>query len=593
MGKIWTGTDIPPLEITVHVSDSDESLDLTIQTKLSIVDQVKAISYSNNSGTIQLTNLLKEEIKKYLQSNITISQFCYELKDKVRDALVAHLNQVLADKGRKIDRLNLDSMIDNSSLTPKQLVRVECEVECEVQKYSDPIYVENIILMLPLKTAIYKPNEAYKLEAWVESKLEQIIKPLLLEKKYIDVLLGYEDIAEKIKNQMTEEAKAIGYELNQIVSVPNLEHLELKEDFDLEVETTEFLTNDANVKVKLGISATAKITDFIKIQDYLKPKVEVKEIIEEAISRTISQCLTNISPERYYIRFYQAGINEEGEVEQQSVEEELIEAIKLELEKRFSAEVNRVTIHIYDTEIAKHFKELYGQIGHFEVELSSLTGTERPVKYKGDFQIESVDPNSWYKFQSRKPKIEDISQSIIRSLEAKLTAFSQDDLTYTDLDYLSNIEFLINKWAIPNVRHQFGVIIIITNLYRERTKELDEKSIESREVRSLMAAQKRESVLAELEKLRQKRLQIIDQEDNEDELEDIDKKIDAIEKALSSYLEEAEKNVRKLPSSKTPSLREIAEAENPKLQGSQNNNPILDSSDNNNLPQTEEDEDNE
>lgn len=221
--------EIPSSEITVHVSDSDESLDLTIQTKLSVVDEIKAISYSKKWGTIQLTNLLKEEIKQYLQSNITISQFCYELKDKVRDALVAHLNQVLADKGRKIDRLNLNSKIVSSSLAPKELVEIKHTVKCKVQNYSELIPVENTLQMLPQDVRRYISAQSPNLQAWVESKLEKIIKPLLLRKRYIEILDDFQKESDKIRESMDKEADSIGYAVEHIVSLPKIEHLKLRE----------------------------------------------------------------------------------------------------------------------------------------------------------------------------------------------------------------------------------------------------------------------------------------------------------------------------------------------------------------------------
>ena len=94
-------------------------------------------------------------------STLIIDQFSYELKDTVRNQLVAHLDRIMINYGRRVGFLSLES---NAVASAKQLVPVKCRVECEVQKYSEPIYVENTLLMLPLNTARYKPNEASKLE---------------------------------------------------------------------------------------------------------------------------------------------------------------------------------------------------------------------------------------------------------------------------------------------------------------------------------------------------------------------------------------------------------------------------------------------
>jgi hypothetical protein len=79
-------------EISVRVSDWDEELDLQFKIKLIIADRSKVKANLDDGWKLRLVTLTKEEIKKYLLKNITVSQFYYELKDTVRNGLVAHLN---------------------------------------------------------------------------------------------------------------------------------------------------------------------------------------------------------------------------------------------------------------------------------------------------------------------------------------------------------------------------------------------------------------------------------------------------------------------------------------------------------------------
>jgi len=591
---------IPSFPMEVYVSDCDEPLQLQIQTEL-IVDEnnkVKAIfnDVKNAAKWRELVRIFKNEVKSYLLHHITIDQFSYELKDTVRDQLVAHLNSILIDYGRKVGYLSLSS---NAVASARQLVPIKCKIECEVQRYSQPIYVENTIFMLPLNTARYKPNEGAKLQEWVESELEKIIKPLMLNKKYIDVLCNFDDVAEKIKKQMEYEAKSIGYAVNQIVSIPYLEHLELKDNFDIEGTQQDFATNDANVKVSLSVSATAKIADFTKIQDYLKPKADIKKLIEETIYRTTSQLLNNIAPERYYMRFYHPGVDEKGQQETTSVEEELISAIKEELKARFTADISRIAINVHDTEIAKHFKKLYGMIGSFQVQVSSLADIEEAVTFQGDFQIEGVETNSWYTFQARQPEIEDISQSIERRLNSRLSAFSKQEMVYTNLEYLSLIEDIINRWATESVVEQFGLKISISNLHRTRTQQelllAGEKQnlfdVERQTRMNQLTAQSDMDATiyqfksAELTKLLEKRQALLGDEDNEDEIEELDERISTLTEELKTpSLEDAASKVLKPQSSQSSSLRKLAEKA--KLQDSKNN-PILDAAPNQDIPEIE------
>lgn len=592
---------IPSFPMEVNVSDCDDILDLKIQAALIVDPNNKVKAILNDAKDARkwpiLVKRFKSEVKNYLLHHITIDQFSYELRDTVRDKLVTHLDPILIHYGRKVGYLSLST---NTVASARQLVPVKCKVECEVQKYSDPISVETTILMLPLKTARYKPNEGLKLQEWVKSKLEKIIKPLMLQKKYIDVLCGFEDVAEKIKKQMENEAKSIGYAVNQIISLPYLEHLELKHNFDLEVTPQDFATSDTNVKGKLSISATAKISDFTKIQDYLKPKADIKKLMGQTIYGEMSKFLNNISPERYYMRFYHPDKDENGQQEKTSVQEELINAIKQELKERFSAEVSRITANIHDTKIATHFKELYGEIGFFEVQISSLADVEESVTFRGDFQIQGVEKNSWYTFQARQPKINDISQSIERRLNARLSAFSKDDLQYTNSEYLTWIETQINQWATESVVDQFGLNIRITNLSRTRTEQ---ENLLSEEQQHLLQVQHQERLnqlraqgqinstiynfkLREINKLFELRVDLLKDEDGEDEIEKLDQKIRTLTAEIQTpSLEDAKSQVIKPQASKSPSLRELAEQE--KLQQIKNN-PKVNPNHNKDLPKIEE-----
>ncbi|RUS94653.1 hypothetical protein DSM106972_092900 [Dulcicalothrix desertica PCC 7102] len=508
---------IPPSEITVRVSDSDEALDLTIQTELLVLDRIKAISHSNRWGTIQLTNLLNTEIKNYLQLHTKISDFYYELKDKVRNGLVDYLNQKLADKGRIISYLYLDSKVANSSPPPKELVEIQHTVECKVQNYSRPIRVENTLQMLPQDVRRYISAQSPNLQAWVESKLEKIIKPLLLTKKYIDILDDFQKDSQKIREAMEREAASIGYAVEHIVSLPRIEHLRLKENFEILDENQQFSTNTASIKVKLSTSINAKFKNFNKIEDYLNGNVsQIIEEMRKVVNSTTREVLRRIEPERFYMRFYVA----ETHVEK-SVEQELKETIEATLKERFGAEIISIVPIPEQTEIIDYLQTLMGMIGSFECSITPLSGGE-VVNFKGDFKILGIETGSWYRFQSvfqsmqqsqqqlrqklkalkeqysklikagdiedNSEELEEISEeiskiesqtsgiseiknSIEKSINSKLMNAGSELLRYTDIQLLSTMERYINEWARGSVIDQYGLEISIRNLSRTRTEQ--------------------------------------------------------------------------------------------------------------------------
>ena len=513
---------IGPTEITVYVSDSDDALDLQLQTELIVDNPVKAISNLESGWLISLVKLTKEEIKKYLLERTTISQFYYELKDTLRNGLVSQLDSVLRDKGRRVGYLYLNSKIISSSPVPKELVEIQFAVHCKVQKYAGLVSVENTLQILPQDVRRYISAQSPNLQAWVENKLERIIKPLLLEKKYVDVLLDFQKESQKIKQAMQTEAESIGYAVQHIVSLPKLEHSIIKEKLEITDESQEFSTNVAGVKVSLSSAVSAKFENLEKVEDYFNQTVdELKKLMRETVDSTTREILRTIDPERFYMRFYEPQKDANGSSREISVEQELKLGIHTALEERFGAKILRVVPIPEQTDIIDYLRRLMGMVGSFKCEVPSLTGGE-PVSFQGDFKISGIEQGSWYIFQSAfqsmresqqellqefealkkqysevislgdvedsREELDEISQrirtieneifgmddikrSIEKSFNAKLTTADSELLRYTDLKLLSVMERYINQWGRESVVEQYGLEITVRNLYRTRTKQ--------------------------------------------------------------------------------------------------------------------------
>jgi hypothetical protein len=507
---------IGPAEITVYVKDSDTALDLKFETELLVANEVQATS--SQWGTLPLTKLVKDEIKNYLLKEITISQFFYELKDTVRNNLVNHLNSILVDKGRQIGYLSLESKAISSSSIPKELIEIQHTVQCKVQNYSGFIAVENTLQMLPQDVRRYVSAQSPNLQTWVENKLEKIIKPLLLEKKYIELLKDFQRESEDIRQKMKEEAKSIGYAVEHIVSLPRLEHHKLKDSFEIADENQEFRTNTAVVTVKLSTIVNAKVEDFSKIEDYLNSGVD--EIIEEMrklINSTTKEVLLKIDPQRFYLHFYVAETTQE-----KSVEQELKDRITEALKERFGLKINSVVPIPEQTEIMEYMQRIMGMPGTFESEVTSTNGGES-VKFTGDFLISGIEKDRWSRFESRFLGMQQSRQELrqeltslkeehaniisigdigpsnselqrirdrITSIEGQLFGIQEikkciedsilDNLFATidsqALQYLDErnklaIALKIQEWAKASVSEKYGLTIKITGLRRTETEE--------------------------------------------------------------------------------------------------------------------------
>lgn len=515
--KDLESVDIGPTEITVYVSDSDVKLDLKLETKLIVDNPVKALSSQKSGWLISLVKVTKEEIKRYLLEKVSIAQFYYELKDKVRNELINHLDRVLHDRGRRVEFLYLNSKTISASPIPKELVEIRCTVDCKVQKYTGLVLVENILQMLPKDVRRYISAQSPNLEPWVQSKLERIVKPLLLDKKYADILCDFSKESDQIRKKMQLEAESIGYEVKHIVSLPKQKHSELLENLEInnDEKPKEFSTSATGVKVKLNTAVNLKFKSLEKIEDYLNQTVdEIKNLVQEAVNSSTRENIRTIDPERFYMRFYEPTA---GEI---SVEQQLKDVITKVLEERFGAIVIRVVPIPEQTDIIDYLQRLMGMVGSFNCEVLSLTGGEA-VKLLGEFKILGIEQGSWYIFQSafqsmresqqellkelkalknqyskvvssgdieyNREELDEVSQriraienevfgmdnikrSIEKSVNAKLTTIDSEILKYTDNKFLSTMENFVNQLARESVIKQYGLEIEITNFYRTRTE---------------------------------------------------------------------------------------------------------------------------
>lgn len=558
---IEIGTKQNPAKLQVHLKDCDDELELLLHTALTLDEDnlSRGAAYALPSKESFLRATVEKLIKEFLNSETRLQDFSSSLKGKVRDELFAYLNEILPRRyGYRVQFLNLAG---NLEFLPRDIIEIEYTFQCKVGSF-DAVPIENTVQMLPVNLAKYKQMLPYTglsknaqnspLEDWVKDKLETIIKPLLLEKQYADLLSEekLKKISDDIKEKMEQEASSIGFSIKHVVSVPDLPHRELKKEFSL-LQERGYLTNDTSVEIKLNTRVVARFDTFDgAIKDYLGQSVkEIKEKLQDAIAEAAGNCLAEADPARYYSkRFYQAD-GKQGD--DQSIEKQLKDAIESALLK-YGATVITVTVRPVDTPISLLFKELSGKVENFEFTINSLTGGES-VRFQGRFQVEGVADDCWNIFynrmglmqRSKEPRhqelqrlqnvharllqagdleemeelqairqqmeaikreisgIEDIKDSIVSSVEQMLSAYDSTASTYVDLANLGALQKEINKWAGKSVEDEYGLTISIRNLRRNRT-ECEERlfkvqntlrlePIEDAEIASQAAGIKRET----------------------------------------------------------------------------------------------------
>ena len=464
-------------------------------------------------------------------------------------------------------------------------IQIECKVDCRVQHYLNLISVDNTLQMLLKDDRQYKSEKSPNLQDWAKSTLNKIIKPLLLGKRYIDILTDFSKEAEKIQEELQHDAESIGYRIEHIISIPRLEHSKLKETFKLVVRNEKYSINAASIAVALEAKIAVKFETFDRLAMIFsqgKTADEILVLMRITVDDFIGEILRTIDLERFYMRFYEPEKDEKGYSLEKSVQQELKETIQTLLEDCFGAKVEKIVPVPIQTDIVHHLQRLMGMIGTFTFQALSPTQS-KCIQFQGDFKIHGIEPGNWHTFQysfqfmrhsqeqlleelwalkeqysrlinsgdvidnreelqeiikrireieDKTCGINDIKKSIERSINAKLMTTDNEFLRYPDIQLLSTMERHINQWARESVIEQYGLKVSIRHLSCIRTKELQRQlKIDSR---------RDESRQKELDKLYELRTQLIaDADVAADEREYLNKQIERLEQeALTPSLED-------------------------------------------------------
>jgi|GEM_PF-4367808 len=288
-------------------------------------------------------------------------------------------------------------------------------INCTVKGFNKPIQVNNTLHLqivdvwkysnavktkqIPLNDEDRKPD----LEKWAKHNIEKIVKPLLLKTEYVDLLpeQGIDNYASAVLEKIQEAARGIGYEVTQIISIPELEQVRaLRENFTVKTGAKEYPTKDPNCPVKLDTTVVMKVENLTEIGERLRrSEINLESQIGNRIYEIVSRIMNGIDPERFFMRF--DSIDEKIRGEKKSVEQELHEAIDKELAKAFKATIFAITLKIVDTDLIKLFKSLQSYNSTFTIEFEPASGDVEQVTFFGKFQVLSVAENDWNKFQTK------------------------------------------------------------------------------------------------------------------------------------------------------------------------------------------------
>jgi hypothetical protein len=436
--------------------DEEQDLGFRITIDVSEVHKLNAMLYYRRNP--QLQELVPREVLRFVRQSVTMQIYCTELNSAaVRGALTAHLDTFLASYGRKVGTVRLDARPCGLEF----FFQYAHDVTCELYEYPKPVVIQNKVQMILRDVGLYKSMRSPDLKQWLDQRLDRFIRQLLFNAKYIDVLIRFHLFEAEIKRALDAEAKAIGYQIEQIITTPDLEPIRWKDPFSLEVSGT-FETQASRFYVNVQFVVTARISRLETVEQYLNREQNVPKLMEEAILAAARQTLHSVNPERFYMRFGATDIENE-----RPVKEVLQAAIDEKLRVTFGADVIEVVIKVVETELIARLNKLMETICPFVVEIR--LDHEEPLIFHGNYQTQGVDPDGWHRFQLLTIGVEEIRRLLQEHLFSRLHAATPSELQYRSPEHRKFLEDVLSKYATDYVRQEFGLVVRITNVYREAT----------------------------------------------------------------------------------------------------------------------------
>jgi len=458
--------------IEVMACDSEEKITVEFATRL-VVDRQKQLLALLHYGTLhRLDQRIEIEITDWLRQNAKMDSLVYSFDTTIRSPLVSYLNQILGRVGRRVDYLSVKS---DALLRMPQISEIEFDVHYNVPEYGI-VVIRNRLAVEPDISQLSKYRNAAQtnsllltdLAGVLKSYLKSIVERVMFGRSYIDVLKRFDESRSRIESEMESAVYAIGYKINLITSVPDLEPLVWQKSgfaFETESQRNEYATHINHVKVKLNLKVSGKIQDLGRIESLLNRKVDVPAYMCSQVSELVAKLLHETDPEDFYLYFnyIPPGSNK------RALREIIQDEVTALLETKFGVDEITITPVVLDTELTDRIRNLRGKVGNFRVEIRPLRDLAATVKFQARFRVEEVVAAQWHTFLTRVHDIDDIEAFLSEILASKLKTLLSDEIIYREPKHHQMLLAAVNRIGSEAAADEFGLAIKVTIIDRLET----------------------------------------------------------------------------------------------------------------------------
>lgn len=533
---------VGPIEVGVRLQDYKQEQSLTIEAGLALDEQdyVKAFVFQERQDSPE--ELFKRHLREYFFQQVTFQQFSRELQyPNFKQPLQQTLSAALGQVGRRVSFINFFTDQKNTIKGPSEFVAVTYNCSHNIHGRPQPVVIQNTVQLYCENSVAFMGSGVTDLEAWVKSTLNIILKRHLIGKTYVDLLLRFEPLEQNIKRELSARAALIGYKVDHLVSIPNLDEIvHLSNPFILEFDNI-FETKLDNFEVQLKFSIKLRIPNLQTIEKYLNQSANVKDAIKETVLSETRQCLRNIHPERFYLYFNHPNEAATKESERLAVKDLLGRRIAESLTGEFGAEIFDLTTRVGRTDLTERYNNLCYVIREFHVSVAPPDphGAES-LSLTGNFEVRGVhsDSDGWQRFSAMRLDLDGLRDQLEKHLTSELRTYCQSDFMFQNRLGRRQVFTLVENYASQYMRSEFGLIVHLTNLDRNMT------GIEQRERQRLIELESQEMeaaieqgqcLLKNLKELKKRRANVLSVYPlDAAELQEIDETIKLVQAELDS-----------------------------------------------------------
>lgn len=464
---------VGPITTNVRVSDYDEALSLTIKAELQVDESKQDIALLSYSKLPEIKDSFQAYIKKHLRDKVKLQQFCTQLNRDLKDELFEALDKIPQSVGRKLSYLNLhSSSIPSIYPVGKEEVEVSHKGSYSIADYDEEVTVENKLILRLDDIAIVRNSAVKDVSLRLKEKeIPSIVKNILFDKSYKDVLLELDEIKEDIKSQIEKKVKLVGYNVQQHAFLPELKELKLlNEGFKLEIDGP-FVTSDSRVSISVQVTCSGQIGDLSELDKrLLLPATDIDTEMKEAVSNAVEEVIHEVDPERAYIGFDYKHKNYE-----RSVKEEIELKVRDVLIEKFKASNPSLKIFVKQTtsEVTEKATKLTESSHDFESLITPRRNNKyvEKLNYHIRFSIRGVYPDGWPIFQnnikrSSDEEIEEVKKILEENVRTYFEAVPYQEHLSGQLKIKKLLNKLLAETVLPRVGKMFGLRLELVSLNR-------------------------------------------------------------------------------------------------------------------------------